>query len=63
MRIKWCKARAQAQRWSEEIELLLEEMQRVLVFFKWEAACWDERAKFTCDDGAVLQGYHAYAQR
>ncbi|KAG2120466.1 uncharacterized protein F5147DRAFT_766387 [Suillus discolor] len=31
--VEWCKARARASRWSEECSLLIEEMQRVLVFF------------------------------
>lgn len=64
MRIEWCKARARAKRWEEEVELLVEEMRRVLAFWKWDAARWDERGKnFVSDDDAVLEGHHAYAQR
>ncbi|KAG1721861.1 uncharacterized protein EDB91DRAFT_1210239 [Suillus paluster] len=43
VRLEWCKARAHAHRWSEEVELLLEEMRRVIVFLKWQAAWWKER--------------------
>ncbi|KAG1867715.1 hypothetical protein F4604DRAFT_1881617 [Suillus subluteus] len=39
---EWCKARAWATCWAEEVELLKEEMQRVLQFFEWDAQCWDE---------------------
>ncbi|OJA20624.1 hypothetical protein AZE42_14183 [Rhizopogon vesiculosus] len=31
-------------RWSEEVELLLEEMQRVIEFLKWQAEWWGGRA-------------------
>ncbi|KAF9231029.1 hypothetical protein BU15DRAFT_90993 [Melanogaster broomeanus] len=41
MRIEWCKARARANRWAEEVELLSEEMRRVLAFLKWQAALVD----------------------
>ncbi|KAG1747926.1 uncharacterized protein EDB91DRAFT_1235827 [Suillus paluster] len=34
---------AQAMRWAEEVELLKEEMRRILQFFEWRAQCWDER--------------------
>ncbi|KAG2112875.1 hypothetical protein DEU56DRAFT_874348 [Suillus clintonianus] len=37
MRIEWCKARARAMRWKEELELLREEMRRTLQFFDWQA--------------------------
>jgi hypothetical protein len=29
--------------WSEEVELLQEEMQRVLQFFGWQATWWDSQ--------------------
>ncbi|KAG1845839.1 hypothetical protein F4604DRAFT_1884248 [Suillus subluteus] len=38
VRIEWCKTRARALRWSEEVELLREEMRRVLQFFAWQGA-------------------------
>ncbi|KAF8444074.1 hypothetical protein L210DRAFT_3611327 [Boletus edulis BED1] len=64
MRIEWCKARARAQRWSEEVELLLEEMRRTLVFLQWDAARWEERGKsITSADKVIAAGHHAYAHR
>ncbi|KAG1775056.1 hypothetical protein EV702DRAFT_1199653 [Suillus placidus] len=37
-----CKARAHTMQWKEELELLQEEMQRILQFFDWQAMSWDE---------------------
>ncbi|KIK33966.1 hypothetical protein CY34DRAFT_98770, partial [Suillus luteus UH-Slu-Lm8-n1] len=64
LRVEWCKARARASRWSEELSLLIEEMQRVLAFFRWEMVQWNERGtarSFTKD--ADYEGSLAYAQR
>ncbi|KAG1861320.1 hypothetical protein F4604DRAFT_1684122 [Suillus subluteus] len=35
VRIEWCKSHVRALRWLEEVELLMEEMHRVLQFFAW----------------------------
>ncbi|CAA7257476.1 unnamed protein product [Cyclocybe aegerita] len=40
LRVEWCKVHARAHRWQEECLLLQEEMRRVLVTFKVEAARW-----------------------
>ncbi|KZP27030.1 hypothetical protein FIBSPDRAFT_731485, partial [Athelia psychrophila] len=44
LRIEWCKARARAMRWSEEVLLLREEMRRVQTFFSWQADWWQQQA-------------------
>ncbi|KAG1800102.1 uncharacterized protein BJ212DRAFT_1305358 [Suillus subaureus] len=44
MCIEWCKAHAHANQWSEEVELLQEEMHHVLAFFDWHVAWWVECA-------------------
>ncbi|RDX44815.1 hypothetical protein OH76DRAFT_1328515, partial [Lentinus brumalis] len=41
LRVEWCKARARAQRWTEECELLQEEMRRVLQYHEWRADWWE----------------------
>ncbi|KAG1887839.1 hypothetical protein F4604DRAFT_1916665 [Suillus subluteus] len=41
MRIEWCKARAHAMQWKEEVELLREEMCHIGAFLRWEVGCWD----------------------
>ncbi|KAG0692589.1 hypothetical protein DFH29DRAFT_788815, partial [Suillus ampliporus] len=65
--IKWCKARAQAMCWAEEVELLKEEMQRILQFFEWDAQCWDEQgledALQNVDDDDKREGLIAYVKR
>ncbi|KAH7906698.1 hypothetical protein BJ138DRAFT_1219360 [Hygrophoropsis aurantiaca] len=64
LRVEWCKARARAARWSEEVELLFEEKRRILQFFDWEAHQWDKRATSDLPSDAVArEGYVAYAFR
>jgi hypothetical protein len=43
LRIEWCKSRARAMRWAEEVILLQEEMRRVLAYLEWRAAWWLDR--------------------
>ncbi|KAG1887614.1 hypothetical protein F4604DRAFT_1877484 [Suillus subluteus] len=66
MRIEWCKARARAMRWAEEVELLKEEMRRILQFLEWDAQRWDERGlENTLEDAGEdeREGRMAYANR
>ncbi|KAJ8579221.1 hypothetical protein M405DRAFT_939239 [Rhizopogon salebrosus TDB-379] len=64
LRMEWCKARARAMRWSEEVELLEEEMQRVLRFLRWHATWWKEQAhRRACEKSADTEGLQAYALR
>ncbi|KAG1741361.1 hypothetical protein EDB19DRAFT_1895127 [Suillus lakei] len=64
MRVEWCKARAQAMRWAEEVDLLQEEMQRVVQFLEWDAQRWDNWGKGnTLQDADKCEGRTAYAKR
>ncbi|KIJ58413.1 hypothetical protein HYDPIDRAFT_81314, partial [Hydnomerulius pinastri MD-312] len=64
VRIEWCKARARARRWAEEVELLREEMRRVLAFFEWHTAWWDEQGENSPQIADTTnEGYIAYAKR
>ncbi|KAI6038070.1 hypothetical protein EDC04DRAFT_2868514 [Pisolithus marmoratus] len=45
IQIEWCKARARAHHWAEELDLLLEEKWQTLQFLEWDATHWAERAK------------------
>ncbi|KAG2122912.1 hypothetical protein DEU56DRAFT_873540 [Suillus clintonianus] len=68
--VEWCKARARMMRWKEEIELLREEMRRVLQFLQWHAL-WEgvvayatRQAQTCCDLGTkfkVLWARHVTA--
>ncbi|KAG0701864.1 hypothetical protein DFH29DRAFT_755534, partial [Suillus ampliporus] len=62
--VEWCKSRARAMRWVEEIELLQEEMRRVLQFFDWQANWWDEQQdRLICETAAQHEGLIAYANK
>ncbi|KAG2151533.1 hypothetical protein DEU56DRAFT_869093 [Suillus clintonianus] len=64
MKIEWCKARAHVMQRKEEVELLQEEMRRILQFFDWQATSWDERANQSWSEGpAEREGKIAYARR
>jgi hypothetical protein len=64
VRIEWCKSRARALQWSEEVELLKEEMRRVLQFFAWQAAWWEEQGNRRVGEcTAHTEGLQAYAVR
>ncbi|KAI6096537.1 hypothetical protein EDD16DRAFT_1719774 [Pisolithus croceorrhizus] len=64
IQIEWCKARARAHRWAEEVDLLLEEKRRTLQFLEWDATRWAERAEAITDrDKPLNEGLRAYAER
>lgn len=64
VRVEWCKARARVNRWSEEVELLLEEMRRVIEFLKWQAEWWGGQVSSRSLGSVVDQeGLAAYARR
>ncbi|KAF8878620.1 hypothetical protein BD779DRAFT_1384368, partial [Infundibulicybe gibba] len=73
LRIEWCKSKARADRWSEEVEILLEEMRRVRAFFESRAIKWEYQSKYTSSvpnplglvlpsEPALTQGCVAYAK-
>ncbi|KAF8868999.1 hypothetical protein BD779DRAFT_1458588, partial [Infundibulicybe gibba] len=72
LRIEWCKSKARADRWSEEVELLGEEMRRVCAFFESRAAEWECRSEYASSmpnplgiilprEPALAEGRIAYA--
>ncbi|KAH7919505.1 hypothetical protein BV22DRAFT_1108049 [Leucogyrophana mollusca] len=64
MRVEWCKSRARAARWSEEVELLTEERRRILAFLGWHAGWWDNQAeRRTFEQGVDIEAFVAYARR
>ncbi|KAJ7739347.1 hypothetical protein B0H16DRAFT_1465303 [Mycena metata] len=64
LRIEWAKARARALRWTEEVDLLEEEMRRIQQFLTWRAGWWRERADGRDrEDGPQREGERAYAYR
>ncbi|KAG1888854.1 hypothetical protein F4604DRAFT_1877293 [Suillus subluteus] len=64
LRVEWCKAQARAHRWEEEVELLREEMRRVIAFLDWHAGWWDmQGSRCAFNSLQAREGALAYAQR
>lgn len=64
LRIEWCKSRARANRWAEEVDLLQEEMRRVASFLSWHAGWWEEQAnRRTALAAPEQEGIEGYAKR
>ncbi|KAG2346925.1 hypothetical protein BDR05DRAFT_974438 [Suillus weaverae] len=64
LHVEWCKARARAHRWEEEVQLLNEERRWVLAFFEWQAL-WLEAQSSRCAfvSPEAAEGAAAYAHR
>ncbi|KAJ3831999.1 hypothetical protein F5878DRAFT_499319, partial [Lentinula raphanica] len=56
VRVEWCKTHARARRWTEEVNLLMEEKRRVLVSLEYNAKEWEGRAIY---DGPLAEGKDA----
>ncbi|KAJ7154647.1 hypothetical protein C8R46DRAFT_1227479 [Mycena filopes] len=65
LQVEWAKAKARKNRWDEEVNLLHEEMRRLLRYLKWEQGEWDARAAMARPDvtGTIEAGLRAYALR
>ncbi|KAJ7839976.1 hypothetical protein B0H14DRAFT_2360894, partial [Mycena olivaceomarginata] len=63
LRAEWAKAWARTRRWTEEVELLREEMRRVPVTLRWKAGWWVERSTVDEFEGYHAEGARAYAFR
>lgn len=62
VRVEWLKACARAQRWEEEIRLLLEEMDQSLRTFENRAAWWRGQIRRTVTEQGLREGLHAYRE-
>ncbi|KAF8439266.1 hypothetical protein L210DRAFT_3646022 [Boletus edulis BED1] len=64
IRVEWCRTRARAYQWTEEVELLFEEQQRILRFLTWHADWWIAKANArVVDDPVLTEGLVAYAEQ
>ena len=59
-RVNWLRARARAQRWSEEREIIIKEMEWVIRTFRYMGGVWKVRAEKM---GNEKPGHRAYAAR
>jgi hypothetical protein len=64
LRVEWAKSRARAGRWTEEVDLDVEEMRRTLTFFEWKARWWRKRTHLRLtESGDLRNGIAAYAEK
>ncbi|PPQ80537.1 hypothetical protein CVT24_002657 [Panaeolus cyanescens] len=64
LRVEWAQSRARSHRWEEEVQLLLEEMRRVVDYLTWKSAWWEKQASRRPDaDEAVKAGLSSYAHK
>ena len=59
-RVSWLRARARAQRWKEEKEIVMKEMEWVIGSFGYMEEVWKARA---LEMGDQKLGHRAYARR
>ena len=58
------KSKARADRWNEEVQLVKEEMWRVIAFLEWKAAWWSEEGRRDLGVKAdIADGVRAYAAK
>ncbi|RPD56280.1 hypothetical protein L226DRAFT_469306, partial [Lentinus tigrinus ALCF2SS1-7] len=64
LRVEWCKSRARAKRWIEEVEILQEEMRRTKEYLDWHSRWWQGHTALMFHQRAeTVEGAHAYAYR
>ena len=64
MRAEWAKTKARADRWSEEVLLVTEEMRRTICFLEWKANWWLKLTYSRPDTPLRVQhGVAAYAAK
>ena len=62
--MEWCRAKARYMHWDEEVQLLREEMRRVLAFMQWHEKWWIERGAMPVNvPSGEMEGMMAYAAR
>ncbi|KAJ6582403.1 hypothetical protein B0H19DRAFT_930041 [Mycena capillaripes] len=66
LRIEWAKTRARSMRYTEEVDLLQEEMRRVVQFMDWRRDWWRSLVGLRAavqPDTALREGHSAYAHK
>ena len=59
----WARGKARADRWTEEVVILLEEMRRTLAYCDWKAGWWRERRDSRFGSEELHDGTSAYASK
>lgn len=65
LRVQWTTSRARMERWAEEVELLQEEMRRVVMFLEWKSENWmgKQDIRLATAPPSVQSGLQAYARK
>ena len=64
MRAEWAQTRARMCQWKEELQIIQEEMRRVLAFLEWRSAWWLEQAhRRQSLEPSLQSGVAAYAHK
>jgi len=65
LRVEWTTSFARLERWNEEVELLQEEMRRVVAFLDWRSQDWLARVEAPRGDLTpdIRSGVNAYAKK
>jgi hypothetical protein len=64
MRVEWAKARARMIRWKEELQIVQQEMRRMLAYQVWRADWWRQQAnRHEQVDSTMLSGLKGYAYK
>ena len=65
LRVEWTTSFARLARWAKEVELLQEEMQRVVMFLEWKSMEWLEKVDVRGGNLAfdIRSGLDAYARK
>jgi len=65
VRHEWMTCRARADRWREELDLLQEEMRRVIAFLEWKSGWWVGKVGSRSSSAAadIQHGVDAYARK
>jgi hypothetical protein len=63
LRCEWAMSKARAERWTEEVDLVVEEMRRVITFLIDKANWWLTQARARGIGGDIGDGIEAYAMK
>jgi hypothetical protein len=63
LRVEYAKSKARVERWSEEVDLLVEEMRRTLVYLEYKSEWWKKQQPLTTLDLEIRLGSLAYCFR
>ena len=66
LRVEWTTSFARLERWTEEVELLQEEMRRVVTFLEWKSQDWLAKVEARTEGNLapdIQSGLRAYAEK